>query len=183
MRIKVVGENDCARALRGLLRQAGFAVSEFLPTDPPRRVNAPSAGYVISVVESEGGENILFDSVDCPLEANILRHVTALSKLPVLLDRPGGEVHSDREIRISVPACGGEAQQLAVEFGVLRGLMDTVAVPTAVLGEAPSLRLEPPRLRRPQQAGWWKRIFSLVVLVALAGIGVPAEGGPGPPEA
>src|SRR5437899_8891630 len=33
MRIKIIGDNDCARALRGLLRKAGFAVSEYLPPE------------------------------------------------------------------------------------------------------------------------------------------------------
>ena len=31
MRIKIIGDNNCARATRHLLRLAGFAVTEFLP--------------------------------------------------------------------------------------------------------------------------------------------------------
>jgi len=33
MRIKIIGENNCARATRHLLRMAGFAVTEFLPAE------------------------------------------------------------------------------------------------------------------------------------------------------
>ena len=136
MRIKIIGESDCARATRGLLRQAGFAVTEFLPAEcvtrrPPRRalLNCPVAGYVIAIEEipagrdsGADGDRIHVDSVDCPLEAAILKHVTQLSKLPVVLDRPGGAVHSDREIALSVPQ--DPEQQQAVEFGVLRGLLE-----------------------------------------------------------
>src|SRR5207245_10418132 len=122
MRIKIIGDNDCARALRGLLRKAGFAVSEYLP---PELVKDLPGGYVVYIDPAPGagpgGGTIHFDSVDCELEANILRHVTALWKSPVGLNRPGERVHSDREIRILVPP-GNEAAALAVEFGVLRGL-------------------------------------------------------------
>ena len=163
MRIKVIGENDCARALRGLLRKAGFAVSEFLPAALVREM--PSGGYVIYIEEAEdvrpdscnperpvrrsgsgsGSGQIYFDSVDCELERNILRHVTPLSTRPVVVDRPGGVVHSDREIRILVPA--DEREQQAVEFGVLRGLLDTVhGTPQGgAAGKAP--------------VPWWRRLF------------------------
>jgi len=123
MRIKVIGDSPSARALRGLLRKAGFAVTEFLPADVVTAL--PSGGYVLYVEESAEARKILFDSVDSELEANILRHVTQLSPNPVVVDRPGGAVHSDREIRIVVPH-GDEREAAAVEFGVLRGLMDTV---------------------------------------------------------
>ncbi len=74
MRIKVIGDGPSARALRGLLRKAGFAVTEFLPADVVTEL--PSGGYVVYVEESADARNILFDSVDSELEANILRHVT-----------------------------------------------------------------------------------------------------------
>jgi hypothetical protein len=160
MRIKVIGENDCARALRGLLRKAGFAVSEYLPAEVV--AGAPSGGYVITIEEKKydegvGQEQIHFDSVDCELEGHILRHVTALSKQPVVVDRPGGVVHSDREIRILVPA-HLPGQQMAVEFGVLRGLIDTINAPVR-----PSELLDTVH-GVPQPAGkppipWWRRIF------------------------
>ncbi len=147
MRIKVIGDGDCARALRGLLRKAGFAVTEFLPAEVVRAL--PSGGYVIRLEEGPArpGGHVYFDSIDCELEASILRHVTLLSPLPVTVDRPGGQVRSDREIRIVIP-CGNVREQAAVEYGVLRGLMDTVYG---------AKRKPPARLggNRP----WYKRLF------------------------
>src|SRR4029077_6363461 len=47
MRIKIIGENNCARATRHLLRVAGFAVTEFLPADAV--TDGPLAGYTITI--------------------------------------------------------------------------------------------------------------------------------------
>src|SRR5271165_5746539 len=47
MRIKIIGDNNCARATRHLLRKAGFAVSEYIPADAITR--APHFGYVITI--------------------------------------------------------------------------------------------------------------------------------------
>ncbi len=157
MRIKVVGESDCAKSLRGLLRKAGFAVVEYLPNDAVRTM--PSGGYVVHIEEGPSGEQLYLDSVDCELEANILRHVTALSKGPVVVDRPGGQVHSDREIRMVV-AAGAPEQALAVEFGVLRALIDT-------LGNALVPRATVPRPPRP----WYQRWFPFLAVVLLVSAG------------
>jgi len=144
MRIRVLGECDSARALRGLLRKAGFAVTEVLPAELLKSAQGPAAGYVIRIEESHAvATGIEFDSIDCELEAAILRHVTQLSPNPVVLDRPGGQVHSDREIRIVVPA-GEEREQQAVEFGVLRGLVEII-----------HRKAKPPAL--PVKQSWWSR--------------------------
>jgi len=153
MRIKIIGDNDCARALRGLLRKAGFAVSEYLA--PELVKDLPGGGYVVYIDPAPGAGpgvgTIHFDSVDCELEANILRHVTALWKSPVGLNRPGGRVHSDQEIRILVPL-GNEAAALAVEFGVLRGLTDTVHGPSRSGGSGTG------RLSHPWRT-WYRKLF------------------------
>ena len=47
MRIKIIGDNNCARATRHLLRRAGLAVTEFLPADVVTQ--APHSGYVITI--------------------------------------------------------------------------------------------------------------------------------------
>jgi hypothetical protein len=47
MRIKIIGENNCARATRHLLRMAGFAVTEFLPAEAI--THAPHFGYAITI--------------------------------------------------------------------------------------------------------------------------------------
>jgi hypothetical protein len=176
MRIKIIGDNNCARATRHLLRLAGFAVTEFLPSDAV--TGGPLAGYAITidlapaphtpdshlrpdlpthhqhasdseeaprshrdasspafVGQSEprttAAGSIHFDSVDSALEAAVLRHVTQLAAAPVIVDRPGGVVHSDRELRIVAPNTGDcvadEAAAVAIEFGVLRGLLDLTA--------------------------------------------------------
>src|SRR5579863_10292401 len=178
MRIKIIGDNNCARATRHLLRLAGFAVSEFLPADAVTQ--GPHAGYAITIdlapapftpdshlrpdspthhqhasaseeaPRSHPGASspsfarqtawrtsaglpapaIHLDSVDSALEAAVLRHVTQLAAAPVIVDRPGGVVHSDRELRIIAPNTGDaqqdEAAAVAIEFGVLRGLLDLV---------------------------------------------------------
>jgi hypothetical protein len=183
MRIKIIGENNCARATRHLLRLAGFAVTEFLPADAV--TGGPLAGYAITIdlapaphtpdaclrpdppthhphasvseeaprlhrdasspsfAQASAGQpaaapanfrsegRIHFDSVDSALEAAVLRHVTQLAAAPVIVDRPGGVVHSDRELRIVAPNTGDakadEAAAVAIEFGVLRGLLDLTA--------------------------------------------------------
>ena len=74
---------------------------------------------------------IHFDSVDSALEAAVLRHVSQLAAGAVIVDRPGGVVRSERELRILAPNTGDaradEAAAVAIEFGVLRGLLDLVA--------------------------------------------------------
>src|SRR5271165_6316939 len=47
MRIKIIGDNNCARATRHLLRKAGFAVTEFLPADVVTQ--PPHFGYAIAI--------------------------------------------------------------------------------------------------------------------------------------
>ncbi len=185
MRIKIIGENNCARATRHLLRLAGFAVTDFLPADAV--MQGPAAGYAITIdlspathtpnshlrpdratqqqVSSNSEEAdrmdrdasspsfakaataggpalaqgaacahlgmIHFDSVDSALEAAVLRHVSQLAAGAVIVDRPGGVVRSERELRIVAPNTGDaradEAAAVAIEFGVLRGLLDLVA--------------------------------------------------------
>src|SRR5580700_2230275 len=175
MRIKIIGDNNCARATRHLLRLAGFAVTEFLPSDAV--THGPTAGYAITIDLAPAPQTpdshlrpdppthdptsaseeaprlhrdasspafvsqkawpttagapapaIHFDSVDSALEAAVLRHVAQLAAAPVVVDRPGGVVHSDRELRIVAPNTGNakadEAAAVAIEFGVLRGLLD-----------------------------------------------------------
>ena len=295
MRIKIIGDNNCARATRHLLRLAGFAVTEFLPADA--LVGGPLAGYAITIdlapapltpdaslgpdrpthhqhasasgeaprlhrdasspafvrqtewrttagrlafgeakhgfgkdsvgghapgeatvggaafgenstgrnafgessaglpavapanFRSEGG--IHFDSVDSALEAAVLRHVTQLAAAPVVVDRPGGVVHSDRELRIVAPNTGDakcdEAAAVAIEFGVLRGLLDLTSPASAkatasrgVLGltsrgnssfggaTADASGEGPAISRRVGGKKWWP--FGILVLAAALGL-------------
>jgi hypothetical protein len=103
------------------------------------------------------------DSVDSPLEAAVLRHITQLSAAPVVLDRPGGLVHSERELRIVIPRMVGasgesradEAAAVAVEFGVLRGLLDL----TSPAAKSPAMPAP------ARQKKWWQ--FFAIILSAL----------------
>jgi hypothetical protein len=232
MRIKIIGENNCARATRHLLWLAGFAVTEFLPADAV--AGGPLAGYAITIdlapahhtpdtllrpdppthhqdasaceeaprshrdasspsfTEISAGlpafaksSSIHFDSVDSALEAAVLRHVTQLAAAPVIVDRPGGVVHSDRELRIVAPNTGDakadEAAAVAIEFGVLRGLLDLTAPAapkkargtssgTSALmgGGADESAEDPESSRRSRAKKWWP--FGILLLAA--GVGV-----------
>jgi hypothetical protein len=252
MRIKIIGDNNCARATRYLLRLAGFAVTEFLPADalaggllagfaitidlapaihtpdaslrpdPPthhqnasaneeaprlhRDASSPSfvrqsewrttAGTPPLAKHAEGppavaaaakaGASIHFDSVDSALEAAVLRHVTQLAAAPVIVDRPGGVVHSDRELRIIAPNTGDskadEAAAVAIEFGVLRGLLDLTApdahkktrgtgVGKSLLnGDAADTCAEAPEVSRSvgERKKWWP--FGIVLIVGALGL-------------
>jgi hypothetical protein len=92
-------------------------------------VVAPGGGALVG--------SIHFDSVDGALEAAVLRHVAKFAAAAVIVDRPGGVVHSERELRIILPVTGNakadEAAAVAVEFGVLRGMLDLVTPPAANL--------------------------------------------------
>jgi hypothetical protein len=165
MRIKIIGENDTAKALRTLLRKAGFAVCEFLPAEAVTQ--APVAGYVITIEESGQSGWIHLDSVDSELEGAVLRHITQLSPHAVSVDRPGGQIHSERELRIVVPAgspAGDAAQAQAVEYGVLRGLLE-------ILGPKPLKLPEPPA---PAKPSWWKRFLGVLALALMCAAGLCA---------
>jgi hypothetical protein len=87
-----------------------------------------AAGAAVEKINGAG--KIHFDSVESELEAAVLRHVSQLSAAPVIVDRPGGVVRSERELRIVLPnsgdAAADESAAVAVEFGILRGLLDLV---------------------------------------------------------
>jgi hypothetical protein len=157
MRIKVTGECESARALRGLLRKAGFVVSDALPEV------GPVAGYTITIEESDQSGWIHVDSVDGELEAAVLRQITKLSTHPVSLDRPGGQVHSERELRVVVPA-GDAAQQHAVEFGVLRGLLEVCAPKPDQPAETPRASAaaedKSAQAHAAPEGAWWRRLWA-----------------------
>jgi hypothetical protein len=141
------------------VRQAGFSLSGVGEgvggggKEKGRQAEAcPTGGGSASDVSTSGtlGSSIHFDSVDGALEAAVLRHVAQLAGAAVIVDRPGGVVHSERELRIILPATGNvkadEAAAATVEFGVLRGMLDLVTPPAANVtdksaagsGDAPS---------------------------------------------
>jgi hypothetical protein len=154
MRIRIMGDCMSARSLRNLLRSAGFAVTE---TAPAVVRTMPLFGYTIYLEEHTDGR-IHLDSVDSELEQKIFRHISQLTPTPVVIDRQGGQVHSDREIRILIP-CASDQDQQAVELGVLRGLLDTVGDP-----RAPEATLPMPK--KP----WWQRFTRTAAVFSLSAI-------------
>jgi len=115
------------------------------------------------------GVGIHFDSVDSALEAAVLRHVTQLAAAPVIVDRPGGVVHSDRELRIIAPNTGDakadEAAAVAIEFGVLRGLLDLTA-PAQTKSTAGTPAEAPANFRSiGGKRKWWT--FGIVLLAGV----------------
>jgi len=127
---------------------------------------------------------IHFDSVESALEAAVLRHVTQLAAAPVIVDRPGGVVHSDRELRIVAPNTGDakadEAAAVAIEFGVLRGLLDlTSGMGMGLPGFPPQKSTAAPQAHSSESAEargastkkkWW--LFGIVLLAVSCGAGV-----------
>lgn len=138
MRICVQGTSTCAVATRGLLIRAGFPVV----ATPPR------AGFTIRVSEHDGP--VVFDSVDCELERNILRCVAELTQDDVVVRRAPGDVHSENEIQILVPVAEVKTQE-CVEIGILRGLLKMFPDPKQIPADPPP----PPPPPKP----WYKRWF------------------------
>jgi hypothetical protein len=258
MRIKIIGDNNCARATRHFLRLAGFAVTEFLPVEAITQ--APHAGYAITIevatgsssgnnpdhsrecletdssrsrethpawlpetaalrqpadthgeesidlkkvlmddsllaprggAAAEGAEQrgrIHFDSVESELERAVLRHVTQLSEMPVSVDRPGGRIRSERELRIVVPLESDgdgrermdEAAAVAVEFGILRGLLDLMS-PGAMkvnAGKAGANAAGKSETSGARKKKWWT--FGVCLLAAMLPQARGAEAAPQP---
>jgi hypothetical protein len=275
MRIKIIGDNNCARATRHLLRLAGFAVTEFLPVDAV--LSGPHFGCAITVdvaptaadrrashdlspasptpdlhlrtpdrtadfdathrSKNEGGAfprpdspavhhapsheeasrahrdaslpasvgetasrtttggptvplahfrnsgSIHFDSVESALEAAVLRHVTQLAAAPVIVDRPGGVVHSDRELRIVAPNTGDakadEAAAVAIEFGVLRGLLDLTAPTTQkqAMGKGPA-EAAASSTDKSAKKKWWLFGIALIATLCVASVSPAGRSSP-----
>lgn len=111
MRICVIGECDTAAGLRGKLVAVGFALtrSELL------------ADAVVAIEEARTELGLIeIDAVDCSLERHVINEIARQSKTDIRLRRTGG-VRNDRKLRIVAPA-GDEADQVAIEIGIVCGL-------------------------------------------------------------
>lgn len=110
MRILISGNNDTAKAVRAQLA-ATFALVESSQDNPDYAVE----------IEHGAGRRIIFDSIDCPLEAHIYGHIRQLTAVPIETHTEGGK-QSPRELKIIVP--NSREVQDAVAKGVLRGFLD-----------------------------------------------------------
>jgi hypothetical protein len=111
MRINVVGNNDAAIELRGLLKSQDFLVTDRL------------AHYTIFVEADDGlagKDYFLIDGVRGWLETRVSEHIHQLTHKNIHLSRQGG-VQSDRALR--VVHAPGDAHVIAT--GIFRGLLDT----------------------------------------------------------
>jgi hypothetical protein len=107
LRIIVNGDNDTAKAVRGILLQGGFVVTTQL------------ARLELTIEEADIPEPVL-DGVDGELERQLLAAIADQSPSGrVLIQRKGGN-RSDQVMRIIVPAV--DEERVAIETAVLRAL-------------------------------------------------------------
>jgi hypothetical protein len=135
MRIRVDGDCDSARAIRGLIGITGVLV------------NSPDVYHSRLVVNTAPGGSILFDSVDSDLEQAVFRQVRKSTQVPVLVDTLNGN-RSDRELHITLPTGLSPKFYESVERAIVRGLCFMQTEAEKVL-PAPISPLP-----------WWKRIFN-----------------------
>lgn len=117
MQFVIEGDCETAARTRVLMASAGLVVADKPPTNPL------TPWYQITITEADVA-HISLDSVDSLLESSIHRFITEQTSAPVLIDRAGGVVHSDKEIGIVVPR--SQEQREAVALGVMRGVLSSV---------------------------------------------------------
>jgi hypothetical protein len=113
MRIAVLGDCLSAKAVRGLLEQAGYVVV------------SKGQQYTLKIAES-AEPSVIVDGVDCELERHVVNEIAKLIDGDIVLRRAGG-VQSDVELSIIVPA--NDDVRIAVERGIVRGFMRTARRP------------------------------------------------------
>jgi hypothetical protein len=116
LRVIINGDNDTAKAVRGILLQGGFVVTTRL------------ARLELTIEEADIPEPVL-DGVDSELERQLLAAIA--DRTPsgrVLIQRSGG-IRSDQAMRIVVPAV--DEERVAMETAILRGLHGFVLVGNA----------------------------------------------------
>jgi hypothetical protein len=109
MKIRIIGDSISCDQLRSMLRTSAVPIVDSIL----------SWGFTVELVD--GGECIVFDSVDCELEALCLRFVSELTDTDIIIRRRGGVNFSDRHMRVEVPQ--NPHMQNAVEVGILRAVL------------------------------------------------------------
>lgn len=109
MRIRVEGECESARVLRGKLEAAGYATQSQHGPD-----------YVVTIGEQFGGPApVILDGIDCRFEQEVLTHLHRQGVPRVWIQFEGG-VQSDRAIKVLI--CDS-AYQLSVEEALLNAIL------------------------------------------------------------
>lgn len=114
MRVKVVGQNDTATALKGLLRRFKLVPSDTYYT------------FKVEIVEADVPE-IVIDGVDCDLERQVVKYIAERAGR-VVLQREGGN-QDDASVKITVPK--DDRKRYAVELGICRALSLANGAPEA----------------------------------------------------
>lgn len=163
MRVRVIGDCDSAKAVRGYLRAAGVAVVDELP-------GPDSAGYTLHIAETSG-DAIVCDSHPSDLERHVLdilhefllklrERKPPITKPEVQIIRQGGQIHGEREISLGVPQMDLLLQDVA-ERAIFLGLLRTMKwgtpeapAPESTAAIAAALPPAPP----PPIPPFWKRV-------------------------
>ena len=142
MRVRIEGESTAALSVRSYLEKHGAAV-----TDGP-------ADVYVSIEPSETS-HVELDTIACPLQASLLKHLNALVPCPVTLHlAKTGQVTADNRIVICIPL-GVEPD---AEIAVFRGIAEH-------LGRAPAYTEPSESLNFFQ---WATRKWQHVAIVLLA---------------
>lgn len=109
MKIKIVGRNDCAKALRQRLLESTTVslIDEFIEE---------KADYTVTIRKSIGTETII-DSIDAPLERSIVKNLRK-SGIPHLVLMCKGIVQRENEIDIIYP----HTHEDNISKGIYQGL-------------------------------------------------------------
>lgn len=146
MRVRIEGESTAARSVRSYLEKHGAAV-----TDGPADV------YVL-IEPSETG-SVELDTIVCPLEASILKHLNDLVACPIVLQLAKmGKVTADNRIVIRIP----DQVEREAEIAIFRGIAEHLGREAAI----PATAVEPSK--RPNAREWVKSKWSYVAIVLLA---------------
>jgi hypothetical protein len=164
MRIRVNGTCAAANILRG-----------YLESRPHFNVTTGQADYTVHLVE-EPVSSIILDSVDCPLERNIKKFIAQYLPERDLAIRPIGEIQSDREIKVIIPANDKQATDAAA-LGIFCGLERGVTAKKTPITLEPEPQEERKLTRKESILEWpyWKALWAALVLVLLLLIAVRAH--------
>lgn len=167
MRIRVLGDCDSAKAVRGYLIDGGLLVDDTV------------YGYTVEIEETDSTIPVI-DAIDSKLESAIVNAVAMLAGTQILLDRPGPN-RSDTHIRISVPRSFSIVQKDAVERGIRGGFENMLKIgkpgqmvieqqptPTPVApinlsevcGELKAIVAILSAKPKEAPRSWWQRLFS-----------------------
>lgn len=111
MRIKVQGTSQSVAVLRSHLEHpnVGYIVS------------GAAASFTIILDDDPNATHITVDSIDSPLERNIINCIAELTDSQILLARAGG-IQDETSIRLIIPV---NTDPSVIERGVLRGILKT----------------------------------------------------------